>query len=94
MDFSPQRRSFDRDHIHMIIDMGLYSKHELAKKLKGYTASKLFKLEPWIKKKWFWGSGLWNPAYDCRSMSDEKFYLRYLDKQLYSGKGQTMLESY
>jgi len=86
--------SFDRDHVHMIIDMGLYSKSELAKKLKGYVAYKLFKIEPWIKRRWFWNSGLWNPAYDCRSMSDIGFYYRYLDKQMYSGTGQKMLENY
>ena len=93
-DISCKKVSFDRDHVHMIIDMGLYSKPEIAKKLKGYVAKKLFTFEPWIKKRWFWGSGLWNPAYDCRSMSDEEFYNRYLDKQLYSGKNQTQLSTY
>lgn len=86
--------SFDRDHVHIILDLGIYSKPELAKKVKGFTAKKLFTLEPWIKKRWFWGSGLWNPAYDCRSMSDEDFYSRYLDKQMYSGTGQKQLSMY
>ena len=91
---SCKKVSFDRDHVHMIVDLGIYSKPELAKKLKGFTAKKLFTLEPWIKKTWFWDSGLWNPAYDCRSMSDENFYMRYLDKQLYAGKGQKILGAY
>ncbi len=83
--------SFDVDHVHMIVDLGLNSKPELAKKLKGYVAKKLFTFEPWIKKRWFWDSGLWNPAYDIRSMSDIDFYSRYLDKQRYSSTGQKML---
>ncbi len=83
----------------MIIDMGLYSKIELAKKLKGFVASQLFRLMPWLKRnKWeggyFWDSGLWNPAYDIRSINDMAFYDRYLDRQKYSGTGQKMLSAY
>lgn len=88
--------AFDSDHVHMILDMGLYSKIELAKKLKGYVAKGIFKFMPWLKNnKWgggyFWNSGFWNPAYDIRSINDMDFYNRYLDKQRYSGTGQTML---
>jgi len=93
-DINHKKVSFDRDHIHMILELGIYSKPELAKKIKGYVAKKLFTLEPWIKKKWFWDSGLWNPAYDCRSMSDEEFYSRYLDKQAYANAGQKQLTIY
>jgi len=91
--------SFDSDHVHMILDMGLYSKIELAKKLKGFVAKMLFRLMPWLKNdRWdggyFWGSGLWNPAYDIRNIHDLAFYRRYLDKQKYSSTGQTMLKAY
>jgi putative transposase len=89
-----QKITFDVDHVHMILDLGLNSKCELAKKLKGFVAKKLFSLEPWIKKRWFWGSGLWNPAYDIRSMNDIGFYFRYLDKQKYSPTGQKTLNMY
>jgi len=94
-----RKRAFDSDHIHMILDMGLYSKIELAKKMRGYVARKLFELMPWLKNnKWdggyFWNSGLWNPAYDIRSINDMDFYSRYLDKQKYSGTGQRMLTVY
>ena len=89
-----QKLAFDSDHVHMIIDMGLYSKIELAKKLKGYVARKLFEYLPWLKKQKFWGSGLWNPAYDIRSMSSQVMYSRYLDKQKYSSTNQTMLGVY
>ncbi len=83
--------SFDSDHVHMIVDLGLYSRPELAKKLKGYVGKKLFQLIPWLKKQKFWGSGLWNPATDIRSINDMDFYNRYLDKQKYSCVGQKML---
>lgn len=91
--------AFDSDHAHMIIDMGLYSKIELAKKLKGFTAKHLFRLMPWLKyNKWeggyFWDSGLWNPAYDIRSINDMDFYDRYLDKQKYSDTNQKTLTAY
>ena len=94
-----QKLAFDSDHAHMIIDMGLYSKPQLAKKLKGYVARNLFRLMPWLKaNKWeggyFWNSGLWNPAYDIRSVNDIAFYNRYLDRQKYSSTNQTMLTSY
>lgn len=91
--------AFDSDHVHMILDLGLYSKIELAKKVRGYVAKGLFRLMPWLKRnKWeggyFWKSGLWNPAYDIRNVNDLGFYMRYLDKQKYSGTGQTTLSSY
>src|SRR3989338_10443801 len=38
-----QKLAFDSDHAHMIIDMGLYSKPQLAKMLKGYVARNLFR---------------------------------------------------
>lgn len=94
-----RKLAFDSDHSHMIIDMGLYSKPEIAKKLKGYAAKNIFRLMPWLKNdKWdggyFWDSGFWNPAYDIRNIQDMDFYLRYLDRQKYSGTGQTMLTAF
>jgi len=94
-----QKMSFDSDHVHMLIDMGIFGKPELAKKLKGFVAKQLFRLMPWLKNdKWnggyFWGSGLWNPAYDIRNANDIEFYKRYLDRQKYSAVGQTTITSY
>ena len=91
--------AFDSDHVHMIIDMGLYGKPEIAKKLKGYVAKGIFRFMPWLKNdKWaggyFWDSSFWNPAYDIRSINDMIIYSRYLDKQKYSSTRQTMLKVY
>lgn len=94
-----RKLAFDSDHVHIILDMGLYSKIELAKKLKGYVAKHVFRFMPWLKNdRWaggyFWDSGFWNPAYDIRSIQDMDFYSRYLDKQKYSSTNQTMLTIY
>ena len=64
-----------------------------------FTAERYNRLMPWLKKnKWeggyFWNSGLWNPAYDIRSVNDIEFYKRYLDRQKYSSTNQTILSSY
>ena len=89
-----RKLAFDSDHVHMIVDLGLYSKIELAKKLKGFVGKKLFELLPWLKKQKCWGSGLWNPAYDIRSINDMNFYSRYLDKQKYSSTHKKMLTAF
>ena len=89
-----QKLAFDSDHVHMILDMGLYCKIELAKKLKGFVGRRLLDLLPFVKKQYFWGSGMWNPAYDIRSINDMAFYNRYLDKQKYSSTNQKMLTAF
>ena len=91
---SCRKLAFDSDHVHMILEMGLYNKPEIAKKLRGFVGRKLLQQLPWLKKTKFWGSGLWNPAYDIRSVNDMGVYLRYLDKQKYSSTNQKMLSAY
>jgi len=53
----------DDDHVHFVLDVGLYPLPNIIKKLKGYTAKKILQDHPWLKKRYFWGSGLWNPSY-------------------------------
>ena len=94
-----KKLAFDSDHAHMIIDMGLYGKPEIAKKIKGYVAKNIFNIMPWLKNDkrdggYFWDSGFWNPAYDIRNIGNMNFYLRYLDKQKYSSKHKTMLTAF
>jgi len=84
---------FDNNHVHLNVDLGISSKPELAKKLKGYIARKLFMEHPWLKKKYFWGSGLWSPAYDGRG-GDMEFYGRYVRGQKYGTKDQTKLTAF
>lgn len=48
-----KKYAFDSDHVHMILDMGLYDRPTIAKKIKGYVAKQLFYLMPWLKmNKW------------------------------------------
>jgi putative transposase len=84
---------FDEDHVHIMLEMGLLSKPEIAKKIKGYTGKKLLSKFSWLKKKYFWGSGLWNPAYDIRT-HDPEIISRYIDKQKYANAGQKTLSAY
>ena len=85
-----KKKGFDSNHVHTLLDMGIYSKPEIAKLLRGYISKKLFQKFPWLKHKYFWKSGLWNPAYDIRS-HDIEILSRYIDKQKYSDKGQKTL---
>ena len=85
-----QRKSigFDADHVHGIVDIGMHARHEVAKKLKGYTAKKLFQQFPWLKKRYFWGSGLWSPSYYMDAVGkDLDFMERYVQKQKYGIAG-------
>ena len=59
---------FDDNHVHFLADIGMYSRGEVAKLLKGPTAKRFFEYFPELKKPKhrggkFWGSGLWNPSY-------------------------------
>jgi putative transposase len=55
---------FDRDHVHMILDMThKYAACDIAKAIKGRTGRLLLREFPEMKKRCFWGSGLWSPAY-------------------------------
>jgi len=79
---------FDSNHVHMILDLGIKSKPELTKMLKGYTARKFFKLFPELKKSKeeggkFWDSGLWSPASYGANPSDITFTVNYIRTQKY-----------
>ncbi len=69
---------FDRNHVHMDIRWVRISLSvdAISKKLKGTTARKLLQEFPGIKKKYFWGSGLWSPTIYADSMGREPEQLR------------------
>ena len=54
---------FDRDHLHAIVNIGLLAVWQAVKLLKGRTAKFLLREFAYLKKKYFWNSGLWNPSY-------------------------------
>ena len=83
---------FDDDHLHFMADIGLYSRPQVAKLLRGYTANKFFKLFPELKKnKWegglFLGSGLWNPSYYIGAPKNLENTINYIRNQKYGSKG-------
>ncbi|RLJ07075.1 MAG: hypothetical protein DRP13_04395 [Candidatus Aenigmatarchaeota archaeon] len=53
----------DKHRAHFILDIGLKSLPDIAKKLKAHSARHLLQEYPWLKKQHFRNSGLWNPSY-------------------------------
>ena len=75
----------------MIVDIGLKSVPEIAKILKGRSGYKILKAFPWLKKKYFWNLGMWNPATYFDSLGNNENRLRNYVKQ----QGiQTKLDAY
>ena len=74
---------FDSDHVHFMADIGLYSRPEVAKLLRGYTAKKFFEHFPECKKTYFWDSGFWNPSYYIGSPKSMENTINYIKKQKY-----------
>jgi len=92
---------FDNNHVHFLVDIGNYSRPEVAKLLRGYTAKKFFDYFPELKLPrnqggLFWDSGLWNPAYYIGSPKDLAHTIRYIQGQKYGArmKGQKQLLSF
>jgi REP element-mobilizing transposase RayT len=46
----------------LVVEIGLLGVWEVAKALKGRSAHFLLREFTWLKKKYFWGSGVWSPA--------------------------------
>lgn len=66
---------FDRNHLHMILERTPTSPNEatIVKYLKGNSAKILLREFPYLKKQHFWGSGLWNPSYFCKTVGDSTY---------------------
>ena len=69
---------YDRNHVHMDIRWVriTLSADQIAKKLKGVTGRKLLKEFPGVKKRFFWGSGLWSPVIYGDSLGREPEQIR------------------
>ena len=85
---------FDNNHVHGAVDICMHSRSSAAKCLKGYVAKKLLNKFPWLKQRYFWNSGLWNPSYYMDTTKDLNSLLRYIKKQKYgeSNKQTTLLD--
>ena len=87
-------KGFDSDHVHMKVDICNYTRPQVAKNLRGYVAKKLLKKFPWLKKKYFWGSGLWSKCYYIGSPKSLDGLNNYLKKQKWFDPGQVRLDAY
>ena len=69
---------YDRNHVHLDIRWMriTLSVDQIAKKLKGTSARKLLKEFPGVKKRFFWGSGLWSPVIYGDSLGREPDQIR------------------
>jgi len=86
---------FDNNHVHAMIDLGLYSRPQFAKLVRGYVGKKLLERFPLIKQKYFYGSGLWNPAYYLESVGKDKEFIKsYILKQRYYSGLQRKLNDF
>src|SRR3989338_1129485 len=79
---------FDSNHVHSMLDLGIKSKPEIAKKIKGYIARKFFRLFPELKLPReqcgkFWDSGLWSPASYGATPTSLAFTVNYIKTQKY-----------
>ena len=75
---------FGDDHVHFRVNIKLRSKPEAAKIFRGIIGKKLFEKFPEIKRKFFWDSGFWNPAYMLDNIgSDEEVIDNYISGQKY-----------
>jgi len=86
--FSPNEMGFDRDHVHFILKWRIdQSISGVAKKLKGTSGKYLLREFPQIKKKYFYGSGLWSPTIYCDAVGrDPEQMTNYVRKQAFHGK--------
>jgi len=69
---------FDRNHVHFDVlwKRITLSVDQISKKLKGTTGRKLLKEFPSIKRRFFWGSGLWSPVIYGDSLGREPEQIR------------------
>ena len=77
---------FDSNHVHMALDLGIKSKPQISKELKGFVGRKFLELFPDIKKKFFWDSGLWSRASYGNSPTDLVFTVNYIKTQKYGSR--------
>jgi len=70
--FTLHEIGFDKNHVHLDMDLGpTYTVADVAKKLKGTSGRKLLQEFPYMKRKYFWGSGLWSPTVYFDSVGDQ-----------------------
>jgi len=94
--FSITEMGFDRNHVHLTVFYSIiHSVEAIAKWLKGTSGKRLLEEFPQIKKKYFYGSGLWSPMIYCDSMGREPEELyHYVRNQGVKPKDQKSLKQF
>ena len=78
---------FNDNHLHMIVSVGLKSIPDIKDIFKGASGRKLFQQFPEVKKKYFWGSGLWaRTIYFYVVGRDKEKMENYIAKQKFAKK--------
>lgn len=87
---------FEPDHVHLDLFMrAANSLSQVAKALKGTSGRKLLAEFPDIKRRLFWGSGLWSPALFGDSLGSDREAVRsYIRNQGACKKQPNSLRSY
>lgn len=77
---------FDSDHVHMVLYISVTHRIDhLAKSFKGRSGKMLLREFPWIKKKFFWGSGLWGAQIYADSVgNNQEDVVSYVRNQRWS----------
>jgi putative transposase len=94
--FKLEEIGFDRNHVHFLADFGPQaSEADFAKALKGTSGKLLLREFPYLKRAFFWGSGLWNPGYFCETTGDSSYEVKkaYVKNQGIP-RGQTKLSGF
>ena len=84
----------DRDHVHIVLDIGLRPVSHVVKLLKGRAAKQLMREYPWLKQQYFWGSGLWNPSYFFDSLGQDIEELSHYVRQQGQPRDQKKLSQF
>ncbi len=97
--FKLREMGFDGDHAHVSVDMGpAHSVASISKLLKGTSGRKILKEFPYLKKRYFWGSGLWSPSCYFDSVGEinseemDRYVLDQGEKTEVSPAQQTLLD--
>ena len=80
---------FDKNHVHLSIDLGVdYSVAGVAKLLKGTSGYKLLRAFPEMKRKYFWGSGMWGSQVYFDSTGQDADRMRVYVRNQVGGKSR------
>lgn len=87
-------QNIQTDHIHMVMVIPpRYAVSDVVGRIKGQTASMLWKKFPWLEKVYWKEKVIWSPGYFVSTVGiDEMTILEYVKWQQRQDSGQAQLE--